>query len=276
VALFQARARRRLGIPPEWYSRDYFLSDQCEGYREYLGGGGVSHVKRKLLDYVEPRPGDRVLEIGCGRGEVLRACAERGARATGIDYAPEAVRLAAETCGPRARVTRADAAALPFAPGSFDKVFLGDVLEHLTLAQARAMLEECGRVLAPGGRLVMHTSPNVLFIRLVFPWVMLGLLVTGRLALLRAFAEQYRAIRRLHVREYSAGRLRRLLRASPFAEARVICDPDLLRGGKSRYTESLAGHPLVAATARAASREPLVRVFANDLWVIARAAPRVG
>ncbi|MGH7896419.1 MAG: class I SAM-dependent methyltransferase [Candidatus Binatia bacterium] len=271
---FLARTRRRYGIPPEWYSREYFLSDLCDGYREYLGGDGVSYVKRKLLAYVDPRPGDRVLEIGCGRGEVLRACAARGARATGIDYSQAAVRISAETCGAEARVTRADAAVLPFAAGSFDKVFLGDVLEHLTLAQARAMLAECGRVLAPGGRVVLHTSPNVLFIRLVFPWVMLGLLVGGRLALFRALAAQYRAIRRLHVREYSAGRLRRLLRASPFGEARVVCDPDLLRGGESRYTESLAGSGLIAAASRLLSREPLVRIFANDLWVLAGAGPR--
>jgi hypothetical protein len=59
MVLFQARTRRRCGIPAEWYSRDYFLSDLCEGYREYLAGASVSYVKRKPLAYVDPRPGGK-------------------------------------------------------------------------------------------------------------------------------------------------------------------------------------------------------------------------
>jgi len=125
-------------------------------------------------------------------------------------------------------------------------------------------------VLGDRGTLVLHTSPNVLFIRLIFPWVLLGLLVTGRLAFLRLFVEQYLVIRRLHVREYGSGRLRRLFRPFAFRRIDVECDPDVLRGGNSRYTEGLAANPGIRALARLTATKPLVKLFSNDLWVIAR------
>ena len=264
------RTRRHEGIPRERYSREYYLSDSCEGFAEFRSGQGVSPLKERLLAKLDVAAGDRILELGCGRGEALRACADRGARAVGIDYSRDAVELSRATCGDRAFGLQADVTELPFRSGSFRKIFLGDVLEHLTLAQAERMLSEAHRVLDDGGALVLHTSPNVLFIRLVFPWVLLGLLVTGRLALLRLFVEQYRVIRQLHVREYSAGRLRRLFRAYPFERVEIACDPDVLRGGKSRYTATLAASSAIRAIAALASRPPLRNVFSNDLWAVAR------
>ncbi len=262
-------ARRTVGIPRQQYDRSYFLSDRCEGFREYVADRGVSHVKERLLAKVAPRAGERILELGTGRGEVLLACARQGAIAVGIDYSRDAVSLGRETCGAEAEVFQADASLLPFRAGSFDKILLGDVLEHLTSSQAEAMIRDVHRVLAPGGRLVLHTSPNVLFIRLVFPWVLLGLAVMGKWQMLGLFWDQYRTIREFHVREYSAGRLRRLFRRSPFARVEVECDADVLRGGKSRYTQSFAASPLIRRFAELASREPLRRIFSNDLWVVA-------
>jgi len=264
--LISLLTRRRDGIPRQQYTREYFLSDRCEGFREFRTDQALSHVKERLLGRIDPKPGERILEIGCGRGEVLLACARGGAKAIGIDYSREAAELSHETSRDRASVLQADATALPFRDGAFRKVFLGDVLEHLTLAQAERMIQEAHRVLESGGRLIVHTSPNVLFIRLVFPWILLGLAVIGRWRLLGLLLDQYRTIREFHVREYSAGRLRRLFGGSSFDEARVMCDPDVLRGGKSRYTESLAASAWVRAAARLASREPWVRLVSNDLW----------
>src|ERR1051325_302595 len=95
-------ALRRRGhereIPREWYSREYYLSEACEGFREYQEGDGVSPIKERLLAKVDVGSGERVLELGCGRGEALRACAQRGAHAVGIDYSRAAVELSRATC----------------------------------------------------------------------------------------------------------------------------------------------------------------------------------
>lgn len=271
--MFSRFERRREGIPRERYSREYYLSENCEGFQEFARGVRVSPLKERLLAKLNLIVGERVLELGCGRGEALLACAQRGAQAFGIDYSRAAAVLSRDTCAGRAGVLQADATDLPFRSSSFAKVFLGDVLEHLTKRQAERALAEAYRVIERGGTLVIHTSPNVLFIRLVFPWILLGLLMTGRLALLRMFLGQYRIIRQLHVREYSQGRLRRILRRAPFERVEIECDPDVLRGGKSRYTESLAASPAVRAVAGLVAKEPLVRLFSNDLWVVARKTP---
>jgi ubiquinone/menaquinone biosynthesis C-methylase UbiE len=262
----------RHGIPAERYTREYFLSERCDGFSEFMRARDLSYVKKRLLEKVDPRPGERVLEIGCGRGEVLNACAERGARGVGLDYARDAVRLTRETCGGGASVVRADATVLPLASAHFDKVLLGDVLEHLTPEQARRMLEEVHRVLRPGGTLVLHTSPNVFFMHLLLPWLIAALWLAGRRPVARLLFGQYQASWQYHVREYSIGRLERLFRASPFRRYDVSCDRDVLRGGQSHYTASLTSSVWVRGLARISATGPLLRLLGNDLWAVARKA----
>ena len=67
------------------------------------------------------RPGDTVLEVGCGSGVFLRMAADRGARVFGVDAAPALVELARRRV-PEAGVRTGDAEALPFADDSFDLV----------------------------------------------------------------------------------------------------------------------------------------------------------
>ena len=68
---------------------------------------------------VVPRPRRRAIEIGCGEGRVTRDLKERGHDVVGVDVAPTMVRLAREA-DPGGAYVQADAASLPFEPGSFD------------------------------------------------------------------------------------------------------------------------------------------------------------
>lgn len=114
------------------------------------------------------RPGDRVLDVGCGRGEIVFQSAARGATAVGVDYSQAALEIARTTreahdaeLRARTEFVHADASALPFAAKSFDRAFLLDVVEHLAPHELRAVLGEVRRVLTPEGLLVVHTSPNL-------------------------------------------------------------------------------------------------------------------
>ena len=102
-----------------------------------------------------PRPGDRVVDVGCGTGAVLERFGS-GAVAVGIDDHEEALAFARRKSG--ARLARADARALPFRTGSVDRLFLLDVAEHVS--EDERVFAEVRRVLAPGGLAVVHVPAH--------------------------------------------------------------------------------------------------------------------
>lgn len=172
------RSEKSQSVRPELYDEVYFLSS-CEGYDEFITSEGA-HLSRRLsqaLEAAEIAPGMRVLDIGCGRGEILHHCAELGAQAYGMDYALVAAQMAQRLAtgdgeeGNAAYVCLADAKQLPFSATSFDRVLMFDLVEHLHPWELDQALVEARRVLRPDGRLIIHTAPNVWYNRYAYPVV---------------------------------------------------------------------------------------------------------
>jgi SAM-dependent methyltransferase len=113
---------------------------------------------RSLIDLMAPRPGETILEIGCGAGSLARLLAQRLSDAnpiTGADVNPfllrEAAQLAeAEGLAGLIRFKEGNAESLPFDDGSFDCAYSVTVFEECNAGRAIA---EAMRVLCPGGRL---------------------------------------------------------------------------------------------------------------------------
>jgi SAM-dependent methyltransferase len=106
------------------------------------------------------RPGDRLLDLGCGFGRHAFEAARRGARVVAVDRADAELKEVRNTWGAMVaagEVTAAngvgtvlvDAARLPFGDGSFDRVIAAEVLEHID--DDRTAVDELARVLRPGG-----------------------------------------------------------------------------------------------------------------------------
>jgi len=110
------------------------------------------------LDYLNPTVDEMILDIGCGRGEIVSACLTAGSNTIGIDYSQAAVDISRETVGDGV-IVRASAVCLPFSDKVFDKVAVLDVIEHLDKHDAARCISEVRRVLKPSGMLILHT-PN--------------------------------------------------------------------------------------------------------------------
>ena len=113
---------------------------------------------RALEEAVEPKPGDRILDLGCAAGALTHFFVGFGAVVVGIDSEPRAIAKARELF-PRLDFREADVRDLPFRDDSFDKAVAGDLVEHLDDETLHAMLREVRRVLVPGGTLSIYT-PN--------------------------------------------------------------------------------------------------------------------
>lgn len=253
-------------LPPDVYDDAYYLSEAIEGYEAHRRGD-LSALRAKHLALTAPAPGLAVLDIGFARGDLLRAVAETGASAFGLDYSPAACRIARGTA-PGAALVRGDAMRLPFAGASFDRVFAGDILEHQDREGGVLLLREMWRVVKPGGFLLAHTTPNRHFRLIVWPLVR-PLLRRMSPETARDVDGQFAVMDRVHLHEYTPGELWRAARAAglPRAGLRVWVDPDLLRGADYRVTRELASRPLVRLATGVCARRPLLPLFGNDLYL---------
>ena len=117
-----------------------------------------------------------MLDLGCGRGELVYYSLKKGAReAVGIDYSQDALVIAREAAKSlpenlrdKAIFLNQDAADLKL-QGKFDCCFLTDIIEHLTDEQLVKMFTAIKKHLAPHGKIVMHTAPNLNWIRYEYP-----------------------------------------------------------------------------------------------------------
>jgi ubiquinone/menaquinone biosynthesis C-methylase UbiE len=154
------------------------------------------HVRRVIRD-LAPAAGDRILEVGCGRGFVTRRIQAHSPDTQGIDVNPESIR---HGVAPNLRVM--DAARLDFEDAAFDKLYSFHAIEHLP--DVGLALGEMARVLRPGGRLL-----------LVYPAEPIrGLFVVP--TAVRMFRNPLRA-RELHLHKLSPRRLRHVIDAQGLA-----------------------------------------------------------
>ena len=132
---------------PEAYARD---------------GAFVHGLAGGVLEWLAAQSGERLLDVGCGDGQLTARIAEMGAEVRGVDAS------AAMVAAARARGIAADEAGaekLPFGDASFDAVFSNAALHWVR--EQDAMMAEVHRVLRPGGRFVaeMGGHGNIAAIR---------------------------------------------------------------------------------------------------------------
>jgi trans-aconitate methyltransferase len=110
----------------------------------------VTEHGRDLIDLLDPRPGERVLDLGCGTGDLAAAIAARGATVVGLDASAEML-ATARSKYPNLEFVQGDAADFVF-PTPFDGILSNAALHWVP--DADGAVRSIARALWPGGRFV--------------------------------------------------------------------------------------------------------------------------
>jgi demethylmenaquinone methyltransferase/2-methoxy-6-polyprenyl-1,4-benzoquinol methylase len=139
-------------LPPEGVRKMFDRIAPVYDGMNRLMTAGLDRRWREETARAVVRPGDRVLDVCCGTGDLALAAAVAGGTVTGLDFS-EPMLERARAKEPALEWVSGDALELPFAEGSFDAVTIGFGLRNL--ADAERGLAEMHRVLSPGGRVAI-------------------------------------------------------------------------------------------------------------------------
>jgi demethylmenaquinone methyltransferase / 2-methoxy-6-polyprenyl-1,4-benzoquinol methylase len=122
-----------------------------------LSFGQDPRWRRALIDAIDPRPGQRILDVATGTGMVAFGLARRGATVVGLDQSEQMLNAARERLAARPAdnltFIQGEAEHLPFGDGDFDALTFTYLLRYVD--DRDATMRELARVVRPGGRIGM-------------------------------------------------------------------------------------------------------------------------
>ncbi len=151
----------------ESYTTSYYLQ-KCPGFEQYNRNGG-KYLEDERLQVVataaSAREPKRVLDLGCGRGELAHYFADLGAQVTAVDYSEASIQLSERTfqgepeLRRRVQLVCANVCKMPL-DGVFDAVIAADLIGHLSPQEVEQLYVKISGHLSRDGVFVIHTSPN--------------------------------------------------------------------------------------------------------------------
>ncbi|MQC17846.1 MAG: class I SAM-dependent methyltransferase [Chloroflexi bacterium] len=230
--------------------------------------------------------GQRVLDLGCGLGEYVRAFARRGSQAVGSDVAMDRLaearrRVADDTSGDTSGVTSGDTSGvrgffgaagefLPLRDESMDVIVLNEVIEHVQDDQAT--MREISRVLRPGGTCMLY-APNRLYPFETHGIYLRGRYIFGNIPFVNWLPTFLRDRLVPHARAYRHGDWKRLIRGT---DLRIVDHTYVYPGFDNIHHRSALLAKVVRGFCYWAEGNPLRRFGLSHLVVVQRDAGAPG
>ena len=122
-------------------------------YNNSSDGRFVAEMYDVIVEEIEKHPNAKILDVGCGNGNLFSLLSEKKYELYGIDFSENMIDEAKRNCKREATFTVADAEKLPFDDNAFDIVVCNASFHHYI--HPDAVLKEMRRVLRPGGKLII-------------------------------------------------------------------------------------------------------------------------
>ncbi len=163
-------------VSSRYYTKKYFLN--WGAYPTFLKSKGrkLFLIHERIIAISRIKPGMKILDLGCGRGELLVKVAKLGAEATGIDFSKASICLAKKSLlmlskklRPKIKLMRGDVKELGQPNNYYDRIFLIDLIEHLRPWEVDILLNDIRKYLKTDGQIIIHTWPNRLVVDYGYP-----------------------------------------------------------------------------------------------------------
>lgn len=252
-----------------WDTPEYFIKTKGENLRPRV---------YESIRLAELKTGMKVLDIGCGRGEVVMHCARNGIQAVGVDYSTAAINIAKLA---KNRHTKKEQALMTFIntdissikeTNSYDRIFLLDFVEHLYDWELSEVFSKCMELLKPSGAIIIHTLPNKWVYDVTYA-KLLRLLIPFLPKNPRSDKEK-----KIHVNEMSIAHLYNILQKSGFRSTIWLSDliVEQAKWHLKQPFQNLKGKlyfwlnkPFIGTLYRMIALTPLRLLTTNDIFAVA-------
>ena len=199
------------------YDKNYFLTD-CGGHQFFAEYSGLK-IEERLVKALEMAKLDQemnVLDLGCGRGEVVLHCALRKTKVCGIDFSKDALDLAKHLINSYPHFTmdayliRADVKKIPLKNNLFDRIFLLDIIEHLHDYELNEMFQNIYTLLKEDGLIIIHTTPNKWYYKYGYQIIRMVIFLFERVIIKKDIRSCYE--KKMHVNEQSTKKIHKILK----------------------------------------------------------------
>lgn len=170
-------------VDPKIYDKEYYLN-VCVGSDEFRRSRGknLDPIWKNYLKDLPITKTTKILDIGCGRGDISLYLAQKANLVVGIDYSKDGISIAnsikkgfSKDIQKKIQFKVMDVKKLSFQDNYFDMVICIDVLEHLYKNEVDLSMQEVSRVLKKNGIFFIHTGPNKILYDIVYKWYILPL-----------------------------------------------------------------------------------------------------